>query len=488
MSGRPASIVIVGRDAALWLTATALMEALGSTGLKVTAVELPSSLGAASLYATLPALESLHARLGIEEAQLLRICRGSFSLGWNIVRPGSPSFLLAHGSYGAPIDGTDFFPYWHKARHFGLDVALENFSPTAMAARNGRILVPDESTETFGRTDYAYHLPAIVYCAMLKNRAHRLGVTIHQTLRVGVDRHGVGGKVQAVIPDGGKVVGGDLFIDASGKDAVLIGRGLGINAEDWRSFFPSDHVLKAMGKRYSAVPAYGELRVGADSWIALQGCQAATYIVHAYTDAAGRAERAIETAAKTSGLALSEAAIEASAPLLRTQAWAENCVSIGGSACTFDPLFDLELHAVQLGIVHLLSLFPTSNEATPERAEYNRITRSLFERLRDFQSALYVLTGNAAATPATLKQKIDAFEARGTVAPMEGETFSADQWRALFVGLGLMPESWPPAIDRTPGEQMKEGFRRILGFVNDKVLEQPLHDQYLADIGAGGPA
>jgi tryptophan halogenase len=67
---------------------------------------------------------------------------------------------------------------------------------------------------------------------------------------------------------------------------------------------------------------------------------------------------------------------------------------------------------------------------------------------------------------------------------MEDETFTSDQWRALFVGLGLMPDSWPPAIDTTPPERMKEGFRRILGFVGAKVPEQPAHDSYLAEIGA----
>jgi tryptophan halogenase len=55
----------------------------------------------------------------------------------------------------------------------------------------------------------------------------------------------------------------------------------------------------------------------------------------------------------------------------------------------------------------------------------------------------------------------------------------------LFIGLGLEPESWPPAIDQTPPEMMKEGFRNILGFVRAKVLEQPTQDHYLAEIGAG---
>ena len=45
--------------------------------------------------------------------------------------------------------------------------------------------------------------------------------------------------------------------------------------------------------------------------------------------------------------------------------------------------------------------------------------------------------------------KIATFRARGEIPPMEDETFAPDFWRALFVGLGEMPESWPPAIDRT---------------------------------------
>jgi tryptophan halogenase len=488
MSGRPQIIVIVGRDAALWVTATALTQALAPIGVPVTAVELPSQLGIASLYATLPALESLHTKIGIEEAELFRATSGSFSLGWNIGLAGSPPFMLAHGAYGAQIEGGDFFAHWLKARRFGLDVALENFSPTAMAARHGRILVPDESTERFGRTDYAYHLPAIAYAAMLKSRTQRLGVTIHETVQVGVERDGVDGKITGVILDGGALITGDLFIDAGGSDGVLIGEALGTKSDDWRAYFPFDRVLTAIGKCYSPVPTYGELRVTASSWTALNGTQAATHAVHADVDDGNGAEAAVASAAKAAGLALSDVAIRTSAPAVRAQPWSANCIAIGGAACALDPLFDLELHAVQLGIVHLLSLFPASREAAVERAEFNRITRSEFERLRDFQSALYVFAGSSAAIPTTLQEKIDAFQARGAVAPMEDETFSPDQWRAFFTGLGVTPESWAPSIDTTPPERVKESFRRILGFVHDKVVEQPTHESYLADLGASGAA
>jgi tryptophan halogenase len=206
-------------------------------------------------------------------------------------------------------------------------------------------------------------------------------------------------------------------------------------------------------------------------------------VVHAFR-ADDDDEAALAAAAGASGLTLSDIAISPVAPGLRAKAWSDNCVAIGAPACALDPLFDLDLHLVQLGIVHLLSLFPNAAGADSERAEYNRITRSLFERLRDFQAAPYVLAGASRTNPDSLRHKVDTFRARGAIAPMEDETFSPDQWRALFVGLGFIPETWPPSIEAVPPERMKEGFRRILGFVRTKVLEQPTHAKYLADMGA----
>ena len=484
MSGSPRHVVVVGRDADLWLTATALCAALGPAGVAVTAIELPTRLSSSSVYATQPAIESLHARLGIDEAALLRATGGSFSLGANIVPPAGAPFFLAHGAYGAPINGSDFFGFWLKARRFGLTAQLEDFSPTAMAARHGRILLPDEDTESFGRTDYAYHLPAIAYASMLKSHASRLGVALHQAIEVAVERDPGTGLIRAVSPDSRPEVTGELFVDASGSDALLIGDALNVGSEDWRAFFPFDRRLTGHGKRFASVPGYAELRLSPTGWTALYAGQAGTPVVRAYRGSAEADEAAVAAATTAAGTALTDVAITPVEPALRDQAWSGNCIAIGASACAFDPLLDLGLHGIQLGIVHLLSLFPTTTAAESERAEYNRITRSSFERLRDFQAALYLLSGVSAAAPESLLHKVETFRARGTIAPMEDETFTPDQWRALFVGLGLMPDSWPPAIDSTPPERMKDGFRKILGFVGSKVLEQPTHDNYLADIGA----
>jgi hypothetical protein len=163
----------VGRDAALWLSACVLRAALRPAGISVTAVELPTHLTPADVHASLPPLEALHGLLGLDEAALLRATRGAFSLGQNFadVSGATPAFFHAHGAYGAPIDNRDFFPFWLKARGLGLNVALDAFSLTAAAARQGRMLLPDEETEVFGRTDYGYHLPALAYAAALKGLA-----------------------------------------------------------------------------------------------------------------------------------------------------------------------------------------------------------------------------------------------------------------------------------------------------------------------------
>ena len=86
MNGRRLSkVVVVGRDADLWLTANAIGYALRPAGVQVVAVELPSRLDAAQIGASLPPLEALHAKLNIDESALLRATGGSFSFGQNII-------------------------------------------------------------------------------------------------------------------------------------------------------------------------------------------------------------------------------------------------------------------------------------------------------------------------------------------------------------------------------------------------------------------
>ena len=98
-----------------------------------------------------------------------------------------------------------------------------------------------------------------------------------------------------------------------------------------------------------------------------------------------------------------------------------------------------DLQAVQLGLVHLLPLFPVDADYAVERDEYNKNVQSAFERIRDFQSAHYVLNryggdvlgACARLTPVSrdLLRRIGAFRARGDVVHYEDESFRSTTGR-----------------------------------------------------------
>src|SRR5262249_9798804 len=148
--------------------------------------------------------------------------------------------------------------------------------------------------------------------------------------------------------------------------------------------------------------------------------------------------------------------------------------------------------------VHLLHLFPVQAEYGVERDEYNQNVRSAFERMRDFQAAHYLLNSyglnhpdgdfwsRARAVPASaeLAHKIDAFRARGEAVHYEDEVFTIDDWQALFLGHGLVPESFDPAVERTPAEVRDGELTRIQDFIRRKVEDQKSHAAYLHSVCA----
>lgn len=488
-------VVVAGRDAPLWLAAAVVARGLGPAGVRVVAAELPTRLRPSDVCATLPALEALHARLKVDEAALIRAAAGAYSLGQNFVDgTGSiRSFFHAWGSYGTPIEGRPFFQHWLRARHLGLDAPFQDFCPTAVAASNGRMLLPDADTAAFGRADYGYHMNAQAYSRYMKSVARALGVETHEADSLDIELDGAGETIAAVVLDGGRRFEAQFFIDATGEDGRLIAS-LGAEWESWRGQFPADRALAAEAPASAPVPAFAEIRASEQGWTVLHPCRRATGVAHFYSSDLQSDEDALKAAGAVSGANLSYASVAAKKQGRRLAPWRGNCVAVGAAACAFDPVHDVDLHAVQLGLVHLMSLFPRTESFAAERIEYNRRLNSSFDRVRDFQRAFYALApfkgafwnkARSGDTPPSLAHKIATFSARAEIAPLEDESFDADSWRALFLGLGATPESWPPAVDRVPPERLNEEFRRVLGFIKTKILEQPAHDAYLRAVDAG---
>jgi len=186
---------------------------------------------------------------------------------------------------------------------------------------------------------------------------------------------------------------------------------------------------------------------------------------------------------------LTDIAIRHRTPGVRSAAWEANCIAIGGAAATMDPIHNVDLLAIQLGLVHFLGLFPSGADFAAERAEYNRLVCGSLERIRDFQALHYRLNpyrdsrfwarSRQSKISPELAHRIALFQARGEIAPYEDESFAPDSWRAFFIGHGVIPDSHLPPIDRTDPELVKARFRAMLGFVKEQVLRQPTHNAHL---------
>jgi tryptophan halogenase len=488
----PMRVIVVGRDAPLWLAAASIQVALAKSGVRVTAVELPSALQPNHVYMSLPPIEALHSKLGLSEEDVLRMAGGTFSLG-QYFRGNSEqqAWFHAWGDYGESIDGHDFFDCWLKASRLGLNVPFADFSLAAVAARHGLMLAPDDAGG-LGQSRYSYHLPSQAYCTPLKAHAIRSGVAVQLATSVAPEVSEDGGSLKAIAVDrDAHRLEADLFIDASGPEAVLADSLTGSDREDWSALFPADRMLWARAPSAATHGPYCDIRSGAGGWTAMVPVQSEVRVLHLFESGTTVNDQALADAAAAAGVGLEDISIGSLSPGIRRNLWNGNVIALGEAASGLDPIHSASLHALQLGIVHLLSMFPAGPDYDAERAEYNRIMRSSLERIRDFQSAFYQLAphegafwdrGRAASPPQSLSHKIDAFRARGVIAPMEDESFAPDSWRSQFLGSGIMPESWPPATDRVAVSRMQGEVRRMLSSIKAKVVEQPRHDAYLAQL------
>jgi tryptophan halogenase len=223
------------------------------------------------------------------------------------------------------------------------------------------MLMPDEETEVFGRTDYGYHLPALAYAGRAEEPGRRLGVELHQAL---ASRRA--GRETARSPPWiwrrplrrGRPV--RRRHRRRGRADDRPGRG----PRKLARAFSGRPGAAARGPRFASsrpMPTSGPGRAAGSGCI--QPGQ--THVVQVYAGDLCTDDQALRWPPRRLGPALTDAVVSVSDPGRRAQAWDRNCVAVGEAACAFDPVHGVDLQAVQLGLVHLLSLFPVAGDFAP---------------------------------------------------------------------------------------------------------------------------
>lgn len=490
MTRRVQQVVVVGADAPAWMAAAALHRSFGGRGVRVRVVELPSLLRPVDVYSALPALAGLHDRLGLDENLLFSVCKavpvaGQRFSNWS----GAGAPFIRGNDDPPPAGGGDlaFTQFWIKGRQQGLRTGFENFSPGAMAARAGRVPIPTERAEL--RSAYGYELDSLAYTALLKQFVTRGGVEWKSGTVADVEMEG--DRIAAVVLADGERIEADLFVDASGPQGVLIGRMPGSQIESWREWLPCDRMLAASANALQPLPGFSQISAFREGWVGLFPLQDRTAVAAVFDSREISAQDLLQKLPVLAGIPLAgEAVVSNLTPGIRNRAWIGNCVAVGESAASLDPLDSVQLHMAHTCISHLMTLFPVEAAAFPEAELYDRIVRRAAVNLRDFQATHYKLNRRFdeplwdrcrdAAAPETLQRKLDVFAARGRVPLYDDETFQEHDWESLFIGHGLIPQSYDPRVDALSDQDQIAAVNGRLEDVVELVGAMPGIDQFLS--------
>ena len=489
MSERVQSVAVVGRDAPLWLAAAALRRALGSTGLRVQAVELDSRLAEVDVYSAVPSLAAMHRLLGLDEGLVLKVCNGVPMAGQRFSNwaKGAPPFIVAYDDEPPPGGDLPFVQYWAKGALEGLRVGLEDFSLGSACARLNAVPVAADEPGPLSAS-YGYHLDAPAYSELAKQLALRLGVEVAPA---GVRNIEVeGDRIAGIDLSDGTRVTADLYVDASGREGRLIGRMASAQFESWGAWLPCDRVLSASAPRLSRLPAYSQVSAFRGGWVGLFPLQSRTPVLAVYNSQVVGDAEAAELAAVIARMPIGgDAVVSELRPGMQRSPWIGNCIAIGEAAAALDPLDAVELQVTHGCISHLMSLFPATAGEFPEAEAYNRSIASFAANLRDFQAAHYLLNRRydepfwdrlrESGLPPGLKRKVEMFGARAQVPLNDDESFHEAIWAALLTGCGVVPQDYDPRVDGLPGEAHIQKVQRRLREVAVTARRMPSVEHFL---------
>lgn len=399
-------IVVVGGGTAGWLTAAYLNRVLQHerklpVHIAVIASEEVGVIGVGE--ATVPTLINTLRALDIPEWQFIAECDATFknAIKFQNWRRDAASDAGDHYYHPfdppVPFEGTGPIAHWlnlveagEPVRPFsGMSVqptlCERNLSPKTLQSGNYEAPVT-----------YAYHMDAVKFGQFLKKVAVSRGV-------VAVDDHitdvalADDGSIAAVRTRENGEIAGDLFIDCSGFNGLLIEKALG---EPWVPYGDALFCDRAVALPVPYLSAAEEPRSYTTStalssgwaWeIDLQARRGTGYVYSSafLSEADAEAELRGFIGAAAEGVEARHLKMRVGR---RRNAWVKNCLAIGLSAGFVEPLESTGIYLIEMGVQLFLDHFHIGTPPPLTAQAYNDTINDLFEQIRDFIVLHYCLS------------------------------------------------------------------------------------------------
>lgn len=479
-------VVIAGGGTAGWMTAAAISKLLSGT-IDVTLIESDTVPTVGVGEATIPTLHILHRLLGIDEADFMANTNATFKLGISFEnwRKLNHQYIHSFGLIGHETWACGFHHFWLKARSLGLcNDELGDYIPEHLAAREGRFSVTHQQRES-----YAYHLDAGLYATYLRKIAENNQVKRIEGLITDVNRHTDSGYIASVQLASGQVVDGDLFIDCSGFRGLLIEQSLHTGFESWQHQLLCDRAVAVQTESIRPPVPYTRSIAHKSGWqwqIPLQNRtgNGLVFSSHYLSE-----DQAIDTLLQSvSGQLINEPRVIRYQTGIRHAQWNKNCIAVGLSGGFIEPLESTGIHLFQRAIIRLLQFFPKAGIHQCDIDEFNAISKTEMEHIKDFIVLHYHLTERTDSEfwrhcknmpiPDSLQHRLQTFGLSGRV-KIQDELFTEASWVQVMMGQGLEPAGFHPVVDRLTKKDLKEFVSHVKAQTRQKVNSWPSHHDYI---------
>ena len=471
-------IVIVGGGTAGWMTAAALSKLLKKDYIDVSVIE-SDAIGTVSVgEATIPTINHFNKKLGIDENDFLKKTNGTFKLGIEFIdwTKNGMDYFHPFADYGKDINEIAFRHYWFKLDQLNQTSPLDEFSLSAVAARQGKFMRPQQGMENspIANINYAFHFDATLYADYLREFSTDRGVNRTEGKVVDVKVKSCNGYIESLLLESGEKIEADLFIDCTGFKGLLIEGALKTGFEDWSHLLPCDTAvaLPCLAKDPKSLNPYTQAKAQKAGWtwrIPLQQRVGNGYV---YPSKYVSDEEAVALLREQiEGEPIGEPNFLRWKTGMRKKGWNKNCIAIGLSAGFVEPLESTGLHLIQTAIAKFIDLFPHLGFDQADIDTYNAQSKTELEYIRDFIVLHYKATDRDDSDfwrdckkmeiPKRLQQKIDLFSSNGRIYLEQDKLFSELSWLAIMRGQGIKPKGYNPLVDMLEEDEIKRYLAQI---------------------------
>ena len=492
------SVVILGGGTSGWMVAASLAHAFAHLPIKFTVIE-SSEIGSVGVgEATIPTIREFYHKLGLNDLDVMRATNATCKLGiefrdWN--RLGH-SFFHPFAVYGQTVNGVDFHHYWMKLRQSGYSASIDEFSLGVMLAKSEKFSFPSENPpSSMSVFDWALHFDASLFANLLRDFSLKKNVRRIDDKVINVNLRAQDGFIESLDLENNGTIQGDLFIDCSGFQGLLIEGALKTGYEDWSHWLLCDSAIAVQSETQEAPPPYTISTAEAAGWRWQIPLQHRMGNGHVYSSAHMSDQQATDLLVNnTRGKLLNNPRVIRFTPGRRKKAWNKNCIAVGLSSGFLEPLESTSIALIELAIDKIRLFFPDQSFNEDVIREFNERTQAEYERVRDFVIFHYKASSRddsefwrycrAMTVPETLAYKNRLFKHRGHLVKYPYEIFQAPSWMAIYSGYDYLPEAYDPLADHFDTHYLRTVFDEMRRSVREAVNLAPAHAHFIQSIGS----